>query len=99
VGRVIVGALVLVLLLVFILQNTRMVKISYFTATGIMPLGVLCCSLQSPECCYPVSWIHCESGSYVTVPPEKGNPLVPLPSKTSHSSIGRRDRQKPFGVD
>ncbi len=37
---VIVGALVLVLLLVFILQNTRTVKISYFTATGTMPLGV-----------------------------------------------------------
>jgi uncharacterized integral membrane protein len=32
--------LVLVLLLVFILQNTRTVKISYFTATGTMPLGV-----------------------------------------------------------
>ena len=31
---------VLVLLLVFILQNTRSVKISYFTATGSMPLGV-----------------------------------------------------------
>jgi uncharacterized integral membrane protein len=37
---VIVGALVLVLLLVFILQNMRAVKISYFTATGTMPLGV-----------------------------------------------------------
>jgi len=37
---VIVAALVLVLLLVFILQNTRSVKISYFTATGTMPLGV-----------------------------------------------------------
>jgi len=37
---VIVGALVLVLLLVFILQNTRTAKISYFTATGTMPLGV-----------------------------------------------------------
>ena len=37
---VIVAALVLVLLLVFILQNTRPVKISYFTANGMMPLGV-----------------------------------------------------------
>ena len=37
---VIVGALVLVLLLVFTLHNTRTVKISYFTATGTMPLGV-----------------------------------------------------------
>ena len=37
---IIAGALVLVLLLVFILQNTRSVKVSYFTATGSMPLGV-----------------------------------------------------------
>jgi uncharacterized integral membrane protein len=37
---VIAGAVVLVLLLVFILQNTRSVKISYFTANGRMPLGV-----------------------------------------------------------
>ncbi len=37
---VIVAALVLVLLLVFILQNSRSVKISYFTANGMMPLGV-----------------------------------------------------------
>jgi uncharacterized integral membrane protein len=37
---VIAGALVLVLLLVFILQNTRSVRVSYFTATGSMPLGI-----------------------------------------------------------
>jgi len=37
---VIAAAVVLVLLLVFILQNTRSVKISYFTANGTMPLGV-----------------------------------------------------------
>jgi uncharacterized integral membrane protein len=37
---IIAGAVVLVLLLVFILQNTRSVKVSYFTATGTMPLGV-----------------------------------------------------------
>jgi putative membrane protein len=37
---VIVAALVLVLLLVFILQNTKSVKISFFTANGTMPLGV-----------------------------------------------------------
>jgi uncharacterized integral membrane protein len=37
---VIAGALVLILLLVFILQNTRMVRVSYFTTTGSMPLGV-----------------------------------------------------------
>lgn len=37
---VIAGALVLVLLLVFILQNTRTVRVSYFTATGSMPLGI-----------------------------------------------------------
>ena len=30
----------LVLLLIFILQNTRDVKVSYFTLTGSMPLGV-----------------------------------------------------------
>jgi uncharacterized integral membrane protein len=37
---VIAGALVLVLLLVFILQNTRTVRVSYFTATESMPLGI-----------------------------------------------------------
>lgn len=37
---VIAAAVVLALLLVFILQNTRSVKISYFTANGTMPLGV-----------------------------------------------------------
>jgi putative membrane protein len=37
---VMVGALVLVLLLVFILQNTRSVKVSYFTLAGSMPLGI-----------------------------------------------------------
>lgn len=37
---VIAGAVVLILLLVFILQNTRPVEISYFGATGRMPLGV-----------------------------------------------------------
>jgi uncharacterized integral membrane protein len=36
----IAGALLLVLLLVFILQNTRTVRVSYFTATGSMPLGI-----------------------------------------------------------
>jgi uncharacterized integral membrane protein len=36
---VIVAALVLVLLLVFILENTKSVRISYFTAHGEMPLG------------------------------------------------------------
>lgn len=37
---VIVAALVLVLLLVFILENTKSVRISYFSAHGAMPLGV-----------------------------------------------------------
>ena len=37
---VIAGAVVLALLLVFILQNTRSVKISFFTANGTLPLGV-----------------------------------------------------------
>lgn len=37
---VIAAAVVLALLLVFILQNTRSVKISYFTANGTLPLGV-----------------------------------------------------------
>jgi uncharacterized integral membrane protein len=36
----IAGALVLILLLVFILQNTRTVRVSYFTATGSMPLCI-----------------------------------------------------------
>jgi uncharacterized integral membrane protein len=37
---VIVSALVLVLLLIFILQNRESVEVSYFTADGTMPLGV-----------------------------------------------------------
>ena len=37
---VIIATLVLALLLVFILQNTKRVKISYFAAHGAMPLGV-----------------------------------------------------------
>jgi uncharacterized integral membrane protein len=37
---VLIATLVLVLLLVFILQNTKSVKVSYFTANGTMPLGV-----------------------------------------------------------
>jgi len=37
---VIAGAVVLALLLVFTLQNTRAVKISFFTAHGTLPLGV-----------------------------------------------------------
>ena len=34
------AALMLVLLLIFILQNTRSVKITYFTVTGTIPVGV-----------------------------------------------------------
>jgi uncharacterized integral membrane protein len=34
------GAVVLALILVFILQNTRSMKVSYFTFTGSMPLGI-----------------------------------------------------------
>jgi uncharacterized integral membrane protein len=34
------AAIVLILLLVFILENTQSVKISYFGASGHMPLGV-----------------------------------------------------------
>jgi uncharacterized integral membrane protein len=34
------GLVVLVLLLVFMLENTQSVKISYFGATGHLPLGV-----------------------------------------------------------
>ena len=37
---VIAGVVVLALLLVFILQNTKSVKVSYFVAHGTMPLGV-----------------------------------------------------------
>jgi uncharacterized integral membrane protein len=36
----IAGAVVLVLLLVFILENTRRVKVTYFGASGHLPLGV-----------------------------------------------------------
>lgn len=37
---VVVGAVVLALLLVFILQNTKSVKVSFFSLSGSMPLGV-----------------------------------------------------------
>jgi uncharacterized integral membrane protein len=37
---VVAAALVLVLLLVFILQNTRSVKVTYFTVSGTIPVGV-----------------------------------------------------------
>jgi len=37
----IVGAVLFVLLLVFILQNTKSVRISYFTASGDVPVGVV----------------------------------------------------------
>jgi lipopolysaccharide assembly protein A len=36
----IAGAIVLILLLVFILENTQSVKIRYFGASGNLPLGV-----------------------------------------------------------
>jgi uncharacterized integral membrane protein len=39
-NSLITGVLVLILLLVFILENTESVKISYFGVTGHMPLGV-----------------------------------------------------------
>jgi uncharacterized integral membrane protein len=34
------GAIVLIVLLVFILENTQSVKISFFGASGHLPLGV-----------------------------------------------------------
>lgn len=37
---VIIGVVVLVLLLVFVIQNTKSVKVSFLTASGNMPLGV-----------------------------------------------------------
>lgn len=36
---VVVGAIVLALLLVFVLQNTRSVRVSFFSASGALPLG------------------------------------------------------------
>jgi len=39
-GTLIAGAIVTILLLVFILENTESVKISYFGAGGHLPLGV-----------------------------------------------------------
>jgi uncharacterized integral membrane protein len=39
-GALIAGAIVLILLLVFILENTQSVKISFFGASGHVPLGV-----------------------------------------------------------
>jgi uncharacterized integral membrane protein len=37
---IVAAALVLVLLLIFNLQNTRSVKVTYFTASGTIPVGV-----------------------------------------------------------
>lgn len=37
---VVAAALVLVLLLIFILQNMRSVKVTYFTVSGTIPVGV-----------------------------------------------------------
>jgi uncharacterized integral membrane protein len=37
---VIIGVVVFVFLLVFIIQNTKSVKVSFLTASGHMPLGV-----------------------------------------------------------
>lgn len=39
-GALIAGAIVLILLLVFILENTKSVQISFFGASGHLPLGV-----------------------------------------------------------
>jgi lipopolysaccharide assembly protein A len=39
-GSLIAGAIVLIVLLVFILENTQSVKISFFGASGDLPLGV-----------------------------------------------------------
>jgi uncharacterized integral membrane protein len=36
---IILGAIVLGLLLVFVLQNTRSVRVSFFSASGAIPLG------------------------------------------------------------
>ncbi len=60
------AALVLVLLLIFILQNTRSVKIRYFTVSGTIPVGVSLFSLpRSVVCCSP-GWLpHFASGSSI----------------------------------
>lgn len=39
-GALMAGAIVLIVLLVFILENTQSVKISFFGASGHLPLGV-----------------------------------------------------------
>ena len=39
-GALIAGAIVLILLLVFVLENTESVNISFFGASGHLPLGV-----------------------------------------------------------
>ena len=39
-GALIAGAIVLILLLVFVLENTESVNISFFCASGHLPLGV-----------------------------------------------------------
>jgi hypothetical protein len=60
---VIVFTVVLVLLLVFIVQNTQSVQISYFGASGNVSLPWPCCSPPWLECCWPPSPDRCGTGN------------------------------------
>jgi uncharacterized integral membrane protein len=64
-GGIIIAVLVLVVLLVFILQNTRSVGL---TANGEMPLGVAYCSLPLVAfLLWPEAQLPSKSGSCATV--------------------------------
>ena len=70
------GAVVLVLILIFILQNTRSVKVSYFTFTGSMPLGTALLLATIAGLLLAGGIASCESGSCATGWPGKTSPLV-----------------------
>ncbi len=62
----IIATLILVLLLIFILQNTHSVKVSYFSVNRTMPLGVALLLATIGGCC-SLRWLHlCGYGSYAT---------------------------------
>jgi hypothetical protein len=60
---VIVGVVVLVSFLAFIIQNSKSVKVSIFTVSANISLGV---ALLLAAVCWPGSWRHHPSGNSVT---------------------------------
>ncbi len=58
--------MVLVLLLVFVIQNTKSVKVPFFSVSGNMPLGVALLLAAVGASWLPGSLPRCASGSFVT---------------------------------